>query len=471
MVRQIHVTLAAEDTGLISIAKEILAEYGVSPTELSGVRDGADICLLLFCLTTRRSGQALDRLAEHGIGSGRMGARGTVEVLELRSATHARPRRVASAQTDAAWLKFFRVTDRASVDEIFHKVDASYHLTFDYICCVMIAAVVCAVGLIARESIYVTASMLISPLMGPIQASVVGLVIRDRSMFIKGFRNEAIGVLVCICVGMCVGVVCLLVGGDINDEVTDPAFEALHYKPSDLALGACIALPSGFALALGVCTTLSETIVGVAIATSLLPPVVASGINLCIALQLLVASARHAPSNITQAAAYAERWDAATHDVATTKLIDAGFGMAMLAINWILIMLGCGLLLRLKQVGPTLLQDWQITQGEPLPRARLLEPAEPGSGAPGRASRLGSEATVAAAHPLEQSLLSHMARERTPSATLPRSGAGLHGERAYGPPPPPYNRLSGCEAPEDAADDDDDDDDPSGDIAASEPGS
>ena len=41
----------------------------------------------------------------------------------------------------------------------------------------------------------------------------------------------------------------------------------------------------------------------------------------------------------------------------------------MLAINWILIMLGCGLLLRLKQVGPTLLQDWQITQGEPLPRA------------------------------------------------------------------------------------------------------
>ena len=49
---------------------------------------------------------------------------------------------------------------------------------------------------------------------------------------------------------------------------------------SSLALiGAVIALPSGAALALAVTAVMSTTIVGVAIATSLLPPVISCGIN------------------------------------------------------------------------------------------------------------------------------------------------------------------------------------------------
>ena len=47
------------------------------------------------------------------------------------------------------------------------------------------------VGLVSADATFVTASMLLSPLMGPIQASTLGLVVGDRRMLLKGARNEA----------------------------------------------------------------------------------------------------------------------------------------------------------------------------------------------------------------------------------------------------------------------------------------
>ena len=117
-----------------------------------------------------------------------------------------------------------------------------------------------------------------------------------------------------------------------------------------MGVGAAIALPSGAALALAITTVLSEAIVGVAIATSILPPVVAAGINLILAAH----AAPHAADGLAHA-----------------KLVDALLGIAMLVINVGCIFFGCAGVLRLKQVGASGLM--QLARAPPpLPRARTL---------------------------------------------------------------------------------------------------
>lgn len=93
-----------------------------------------------------------------------------------------------------------------------------------------IAALVCAIGLVSGSPIYVTASMLLSPLMGPIQAMVLGSVTGDRAMVLKGTRNEACGVLLSLLVGVCVSGVCVSCGGIPADPGTDKALEMLHVR-------------------------------------------------------------------------------------------------------------------------------------------------------------------------------------------------------------------------------------------------
>ena len=52
---------------------------------------------------------------------------------------------------------------------------------------------IAAVGLVTNSSVTVVASMLVSPLMGPILAVTFGAKIRDLEMVTRGVRNELCG--------------------------------------------------------------------------------------------------------------------------------------------------------------------------------------------------------------------------------------------------------------------------------------
>lgn len=72
---------------------------------------------------------------------------------------------------------------------------------------VTVAGVLAAVGLVTDSSVTVVASMLVSPLMGPILAVTFGFAIRDKGMIRRGLRNEAVGFLICVIIGMVAGYV------------------------------------------------------------------------------------------------------------------------------------------------------------------------------------------------------------------------------------------------------------------------
>ena len=55
-------------------------------------------------------------------------------------------------------------------DEVFQTIDGEASLDFDYIMMTVVGSLIATVGLITDSSVTVVASMLVSPLMGPILA-------------------------------------------------------------------------------------------------------------------------------------------------------------------------------------------------------------------------------------------------------------------------------------------------------------
>lgn len=161
----------------------------------------------------------------------------------------------------------------------------------------------------------------------------------------KGVRNEVIGILLSLLIGLAVGGIWAVPPAGVPS--TDSALVVLHYRLSDLAIGAAIAVPSGAALALAITAVMSTTIIGVAISTSILPPIIACGINLM------------------RSVLYAYRENEQT--AARQHLIFSGLALAMLFVNWALIFVGAGLMLRLKQITPALLQGVGRRQAEAAP--------------------------------------------------------------------------------------------------------
>merc|ERR1712228_344597 len=146
---------------------------------------------------------------------------------------------------------------------------------------------IAAIGLLTNSAVAVVASMLVSPLMGPIVGMTFGFVIKDRDMLWKSFRNELIGVIVCFITGAIMGFITAPI-------MNDPKNTELAFGPNTqissrgewiaLAWGAGIAAPSGVGVALGVSSDQVSALIGVAISAALLPPIVNSGLCLASAL-------------------------------------------------------------------------------------------------------------------------------------------------------------------------------------------
>lgn len=90
---------------------------------------------------------------------------------------------------------------RIRVEQVAEEVTAAAALTWDYLLFVVCAAAISATGLATGSTVTVLASMLVSPIMGPILAVTFGTMIRRPNMIKIAFRNEVISLLLCILVG------------------------------------------------------------------------------------------------------------------------------------------------------------------------------------------------------------------------------------------------------------------------------
>lgn len=80
---------------------------------------------------------------------------------------------------DSAWTKFISsVRARLNVAKIVEEVKSDATLSFDFIILLIVASILAAFGLVEDNTLFLAASMLISPLMGPIMVRISFLFIQ-----------------------------------------------------------------------------------------------------------------------------------------------------------------------------------------------------------------------------------------------------------------------------------------------------
>ena len=102
------------------------------------------------------------------------------------------------------------------VGEVITNIENNANFTFDFLMLLILAAIIAFIGLgnnnhektvpeicclVESSSVTLVASMLISPLMGPILAGIFGTVVGDSKLRNLGVKNELISLFICILSG------------------------------------------------------------------------------------------------------------------------------------------------------------------------------------------------------------------------------------------------------------------------------
>ena len=152
--------------------------------------------VLQFRIPDDSVNETIEALKSRGVGV----EYGFVDILDLKASL---PRESEEKTND---LKIQRDATLA-VEEIYENVKKQSSLSFDYIAFIILAAVMAGFGLIQNNVTVIVASMLLSPLMGPMLAIAFGYVVRNNSLFVKGTMNEVIGIILSLSVGVAMAIV------------------------------------------------------------------------------------------------------------------------------------------------------------------------------------------------------------------------------------------------------------------------
>ncbi|MHA2229563.1 MAG: DUF389 domain-containing protein [Candidatus Thorarchaeota archaeon] len=189
-----------------------------------------------------------------------------------------------------------------AVEEIYDNVKAQTALSFDFIAFIILAAVMAGFGLIQNNITVIVASMLLSPLMGPMLGVAFGYVVRDWNLAAKGTKNEFIA----LGLSFTVGVVMAILMPILQDPTLSPLMNRVDvdwnsttWSPISLTeitrrggfspLDIGVAVFSGAAIAISVTRGDMSSLVGVAISAALMPPAV--NVGMMITLGLIYGSA------------------------------------------------------------------------------------------------------------------------------------------------------------------------------------
>eukprot|EP01084_Bolivina_argentea_P198704 340179_1 len=161
------------------------------------------------------------------------------------------------------------------VEQVVERIMNSSAFTFDYVCMLVVASLIAAGGLATDNAVIVVASMLVSPLMGPVLAFTFGVTLKEINMATLGLKNELLSLVICVICGFIVGFFYALLSQNVYNWPTEQM--SSRGTIAGLADGAFIAAASGVGVALSVLGDYLSTVVGVAISASLLPPAVNCG--------------------------------------------------------------------------------------------------------------------------------------------------------------------------------------------------
>ncbi|MBX3169084.1 MAG: DUF389 domain-containing protein [Candidatus Eremiobacteraeota bacterium] len=157
---------------------------------------------------------------------------------------------------------------------ILKKIDsmAAFHRAYGAL--MVLSAAVCTFGLLANSPATVIGAATMAPLTGPILGISLGLVRGEMRRFRRSLLSEGVGTLICLVTG-------LLLARFFGPEQLDYSQQqiAANFRPTllDMAIGFAAGLAGAYA---SVDKRVSESVAGVAIAVTLVPPLCTAGLCL-----------------------------------------------------------------------------------------------------------------------------------------------------------------------------------------------
>jgi uncharacterized hydrophobic protein (TIGR00271 family) len=228
--------------------------------------------LLTFRIPDDGALETMEKLKSRGVGV----EFGFIDILDLKASLPRESEEVRESiiQRDAS----------LAVEEIYENVKSQSSLSFDFLAFTIFAAAMAGFGLIMNNVTIIVASMLLSPLMGPMLAVALGYVVQDRNLFVKGTVNELISLGLSLAVGVILALILAvaspnfmtLVENDVTSgivtEITRRGGIPITFPFSSWDIG--VAIFSGAAVAISVTRGDMSSLVGVAISAALMPPAV-----------------------------------------------------------------------------------------------------------------------------------------------------------------------------------------------------
>ncbi|MBN8552446.1 MAG: DUF389 domain-containing protein [Caulobacterales bacterium] len=167
-------------------------------------------------------------------------------------------------------LALSRVRKGVAYDDICQTVYENGGLDSRYITMTVMSAAIAVLGLMLNSPAVVIGAMLVSPMMGPIVALGFSVALLDLDEMQRAVKAIAIGIGVALLVAV------ILTGVSPLKEPTSEILARTRPNFFDLL----IAVFSGLAGAYGVIRQRGDTVIGVAIATALMPPIATVGFGL-----------------------------------------------------------------------------------------------------------------------------------------------------------------------------------------------
>ena len=142
------------------------------------------------------------------------------------------------------------------VSEVIARIRVGAEFSFDFLLLLILSGIIAFFGLMENSSVVLVASMLVSPVMGPILAGIFGGAVNDKSLTWCGVRHEVYSLMICILLGFVLGLpimpwISQYYAG--QPDLQFPTSEMLARGDlRSLWVGVLIAVPSGAGVALSV---------------------------------------------------------------------------------------------------------------------------------------------------------------------------------------------------------------------------
>jgi uncharacterized hydrophobic protein (TIGR00271 family) len=138
----------------------------------------------------------------------------------------------------------------------------------------VLSSIIASAGVVADSTAAVIGAMIVAPLLGPIQGTMLATVLGDRSNLMRSLLLVVAGAGVAIAIGFAIG---LLVAGDVVAATNSQVAGRVSPRLIDLLAALGTGVVGSVAL---VRRDISDTLPGVAIAISLVPPLTVVGLTL-----------------------------------------------------------------------------------------------------------------------------------------------------------------------------------------------